>query len=273
MTDEYDDASTTPTDSEISDQLNSDLYTRGWFQLTTLERNSCSEHGPVPHCDCPMCNNNPKTLVDSVEFLYVQCGDDYIPSGYNRLRRIGDERSTVQFMPLDPRCYYTLYAYIRQHTEAPIPGELLMNVCTSCTKTPLIDIPWCVVAKCSGYIPDGFLTTAVYGGTSVLAVPKDAIQDIFDLMADHGMYPTVNRHDYMKYPSSRLRLAKSATIGELVFQSDGPYDEITALRRYLNCDAVATATFTVTVHLTHWVTSLGTYDKFRNVVLWIHAIR
>lgn len=266
-------------DDDTLDQLNSSLYTRGWSQYGSLEANNCEEHGLVPEPLCSKCNNSPKLLDPHLDVTYV--ADTYdvvdwdtdIPPQYNELRGPGRELAGVEFMPLDPNCYYTLAPYLRTKTATAQRGEVLMNICTSFTKTPCIRVPWCLVARYKGTVPDEFTRIRKVDSDWVLFFPHTALKDIFTLMEEHDMYPTPDSHDSRAYSSSRLHVA--GTVSSRVMKSaewsTGP--ELKTVRRYLNCDAVVTATFTVTVHLTPYKGSRGRHSRYRHLSLWIHSIQ
>jgi hypothetical protein len=266
-------------DDDTLDQLNSDLFTRDWIQVGSLESNKCSKHGLIPQLYCDQCNNNPKLLGTHLNVMYLTGSyddseaDPEVPSRYNELRGNGNEIASVQFMPLDPRCYYTLSPYLRVRTTPPERGEVLMNVCTRSTKTPCIRIPWCLVAKYNGVAPDEFASIGKVDNDWVLFVPHTAIMDIFSLMEEHDMYPTPDSHDGRAYSSSRIRVA--GTVSSRVMKDiDWTFGhDLRTVRRYLNCDAVATATFTVTVHLTPYRGSKGKHTRYRHLTLWVHSIQ
>lgn len=266
-------------DDDTLDQLNSNLFTREWTQVGTLEGNNCTKHGLVPQETCPHCNNNPKLIGRHLNVVYViavydnEGSDCEVPDRYNELRGPGNELASVQFMPLDPRCYYTLYPYLSTRTAEPERGETLMNVCTSGTKTPCIRIPWCLVAKYNGAAPEEYASIGKAEDDWVLFVPHTALMDIFSLMEEHDMYPTPDGHDGRAYSSSRLRVAGTVSSRVIKPEQWNVGRDLKTVRRYLNCDAVATATFTVTVHLTPYKGSRGRHTRYKHLTLWVHSIQ
>jgi hypothetical protein len=269
---------TTVFDDDINDQLSSDLFTRDWMQVGSLEMNECDTHGQVPQPSCPSCNNNPRLLKNYLNITYVSAmvaddAEEYkVPARYNELRGPGNELSSVQFMPLKPSCYYTLAPYLANKTSAPQPGEMLMNVCTPATKTPCIRIPWCIIGAYSGSSPDEFTSINKVECDWVLFMPHTALSDIFKLMEEHDMYPTPDGHDGRAYSSSRLRVAGSVSSRIMKSKDWKSGNELKSIRRYLNCDAVATATFTVTVHVNPAGGQRGKHSRYRHLVLWVHSI-
>ena len=266
-------------DDDINDQLESELFTREWIQYGSLESNSCPRHGLVPRDDCMSCTTNPALLEPHLNVTYVSAITPtdseavIVPQRYNELRGSGNELKSVQFMPLKAECYYTLAPYLANKTRPASRGEMLMNVCTPTTKTPCINIPWCIIGKYNGRAPSEFTHINKVDSDWVLFMPSTALRDIFTLMEEHDMYPTPNAHDGRSYNSSRLRLA--GTVSSRVIKSAEwkVGVELASIRRYLNCDAVATATFTVTVHITPVKAIRGRYSRYRQLTLWVHSIQ
>jgi hypothetical protein len=267
-------------DDDINDQLKSDLFTREWVQYGSLEYNNCTTHGSVPTAGCNSCTNNPALLEQHLNITYVSAitptDSDTVtaPPRYNEIRGLGNELQSVQFMPLKPECYYTLAPYLANKTELPRKGEMLMNVCTPITKTPCIKVPSCLIGKYNGRAPAEFTCINKVDSDWVLFMPRTAIMDIFTLMEEHDMYPTPSAHDGRSYNSSRLRLA--GTVSSRVMNSTDWRTaglELASIRRYLNCDAVATAIFTVTVHVTPSKSTRGRRTRYRHLTLWIHSIQ
>lgn len=265
-------------DDDVLDQLHSDLYTRDWIQYGSIEVNTCPEHGSVPTPGCSQCNNDPKLEETRLTIVYVAAdsvtkdGNYTVPPRYNELRAAGNELSPVQFMPLKPECYYTLAPYLAAKTGSVSRGEMLMNVCTATTKTPCIKIPWCIIGRYRGTTPDEYASISKVDQEWVLFLPRTALVDIFALMEDHDMYPTPDLHDGRSYCSSRLRVAGTVTSRIMSSTDWTTGEELDSIRRYLNCDAVITATFTVTVHVTPPLVSRGKHSRYRKLVLWIHSI-
>jgi hypothetical protein len=266
-------------DDDTLDQLNSNLFTREWTQVGSLEDNNCDKHGLVPQSTCVKCNNNPKLMGRYLNVTYVIAvydnteADCEVPERYNELRGSGNELASVQFMPLDPRCYYTLYPYLKMRTTPPERGEVLMNVCTRSTKTPCIRIPWCIVGNYNGVVPDEFASVRKKDSEWVLFIPHTALMDIFALMEEHDMYPTPDSHDGRAYSSSRLHIAGTVSSRVIKPEDWNVGRDLETVRRYLNCDAVATATFTVTVHLTPYKGARGKHTRYKHLTLWVHSIQ
>lgn len=274
---------TTQFDDDISDQLESDLFTRDWVQYGTLEANKCNEHGLVPVRGCEACNNDPKLAPGrkKLNVVYIsktfsdEPEDDNLvtpPKRYNELRRHGYEMASIQFMPLDPKCCYTLAPYLRNHTEPPAKGELLMNVCTPYTKTPCIKIEWCLIGRYKGRVPDGFEFIEMQNESWVLFTPLTAMNDVSVMMEEHDMYPTPSAHDGRAYSSSRIRLADVLSTRRVKEDDWRQGPDLRSIQRYLNCDAVATASFTVTIHLVPFRGNTGRKSRYHHVNLWLHAI-
>lgn len=267
-------------DDDINDQLESDLFTREWEQYGSLEPNKCPKHGLVPNDNCMSCTTNPSLLEPHLNVTYVSAITPtdseaiVVPSRYNEIRGSGNELKSVQFMPLKPECYYTLAPYLASRTQPPRKGEMLMNVCTPITKTPCVRVPSCIIGKYSGRAPADFTCINKVDSDWVLFMPGTALMDIFTLMEEHDMYPTPDIHDGRSYNSSRLRLAgtvSSRVIKSADWKAGGL--ELASIRRYLNCDAVATATFTVTVHVAPSKPIRGRYSRYRQLTLWVHSIQ
>lgn len=272
---------TTEFDDDISDQVESELFTRDWVQYGTLEENKCKEHDLVPTKGCVKCNHDPSLLpgCKKLNIVYLsrtfdhEIDDDPSPPvRYNELRRHGYELASAEFMPIDPKCCYTLAPYLEKNVGPPGKGELLMNVCTAYTKTPCVKIEWCIIGKYKGKVPDGFEFLEVGGENWVLFTPLTAMNDISTMMEEHNMYPTPSPHDGRAYSSSRLQLASNISTRRIDKSEWRQGPDLRSIQRYLNCDAVATASFTVTVHLTPFKGNTGRKSRYRHVNLYLHSI-
>lgn len=155
---------------------------------------------------------------------------------------------SIEIMPAAKETLGPYYKYFINHVMNK-KSDSLVNVCRKSSKSPCFDIEnCCLIVPGSGVRMNGFSTALVSGVKCVPLVPCSAVQAIQDALATLGMSVEPTLHDALAFNGHRVRMS-----GQYVTTDIGP-DEWKRDQRYardfnhiLRCDAVATATFTVSV--------------------------
>ncbi|KAF2861615.1 hypothetical protein K470DRAFT_285329 [Piedraia hortae CBS 480.64] len=222
-----DQATISEYDDDVNDMINSGLYTRGWTLIGT-------ESPP----------NNGDEWFD-MKFMQLQADNGYdIAKAKRPLRLRVTEDVTSELIPLSLDVLGKYYDYLTECIDPYVRGVMLVCTCQPAVKSPVFDVPNCVLVrpKTNRYDHTFFTTVDTEAYTAVLFVPIIVTDALMDSLHSIGVRVMPTYQDTWSYSSVRISLSRHLR---------GWRRDATAavFAERLNCDAVATATFTVSVVL------------------------
>ena len=253
-------------DAEVSDLLEQELYTKGWEIHGSLEKCDGAETHSV--CwDRGVCGDN------YFSFMYMQ------PAEYKARERrgiqvgISDTSESVEIIPSDSSLFGNYWRYFKQHVFEGTKGESLMSICRRDVKSPSFDILRCVVALTSQRPPRD--CTWVQQGERywVLFIPNSVISNIIDSLNEISIMPLPSPHDALAYNSSRVSTTTNTIICQVEPEEWDTGSVYKSISRFVTCEAVTTATFTVSVLLTPYARARGTHTSKKYMSLVVHNVK
>lgn len=250
-------------DGNITDMLNTELYTREWKLIGT----------EPPGAD----------INDYFDMKFVQRINSFSNTDTDRtdanvgspiLFRHADDVLFEQ-IPIDRRVLGYAYEYFSKHVSRGIKGDLLLNVCKGMYKSPVFDIPGCtvVIPKHNSFSKESFVAIETPRGPGVLFVPMVTTDLIIDNLEDIGIRVMPSHQDMWSYSSCRIRLSKFVVVCQLGTEDWRGSAYAAEFSRRLACTAVATATLTVSVLLEPWQYSHGKHTSKHCMTYVIHAVK
>ncbi len=260
----FDDMHTETTyDDEIRDMISQELYKRDWHIRGSLD--VCRRR--AGHEDCigaGRCHDQFFNFIYLDQSTHLAEAMTLLPSG---------ESESVEVMPPNPSLFEQYWTYFRDSVFDGTKGEVLMSVCRRGTKSPSFDIKGCLVGRTSERVPNGFATLRQKYCSWVLFVPTSTMMNLFDSLNEISIRPVPGIHDAMAYNSARISVSKHITECELDESEWTRGRELHAVSRLVPCEAVTTATFTVSVVLTPYLLAKGTHTARRHLRIVVHNIR
>ena len=256
--------SLTTFDDDIGDQLRQGLYTDSW-----------AIHGSLDHCECKEGECVKRGRCKGRFFSMIFVNTLHSVKNARSLELPGEACCTsFQEMPPTSDVLGVYYDYFRTNVLDMVKGESLVNLCTSDFKSPCFDIRNCILARRTTPPPHGY--TFLHRSEHeywVLLMPSTRVDVVFEALHYIDIIPVPGVHDANAYNSSRLTAAGSIATKIMPPGSwrTPSYEHV--VTRYVECDAVATATFTVTIILTRFSKAQGSHTHKRNVEFVVHNVK
>ncbi len=253
-------------DDSIKDLLQQQLYTQGWDTCGSLEE--CK--GPNEHPACAA-----RGACDGLyfSFMYVESARHGATNRKPVQVHPRDTEESVELMPSDSSLFGQYWEYFRRHVFDGTKGECIVNVCKYGIKSPSFDILECVVALTRTKPPQGYTWTKQGDDYWMLFVPNSVVSNLIDSLNEVGVAPLPSAHDTQSYNSSRVSVVSDPVVCE-VAPCDWQVGDIhKSVSRFVSCEAVATATLTVSVLLIPYPRARGTHTSKKYMSLVVHNIK
>lgn len=262
-------------DDDTKDQLEGSLYTRDWTIYGTEDKAPCTHELLHGEKLCYVCqtSNTRSGMHFYMGYVWASAPLWDMDLPLSLALKQGGEVCNVEFLPATDKTLGNYYRYFNKYALTGDRGEVVMNLCRGMFKSPCVDIPNCVVAACAGKVSEDIAVISKREQLWALFVPNTAMMSIVDLMLDHDMCPIPSAHDGMSYNSSRIVVAGGV---KTRIVRDGEWDTSsrrTSMSRYVKCDAVMTATFTISIVLRPYMNSKGKYSRWRYMNIVLHNIK
>lgn len=267
-------------DEDVKDQISERLYTKEWSIYGSNDSGKCQHTEFSNDAFCPVCSTWEdrsggyfymgyvwsSTLVTS-----VRSDRDCLPLFFPL--KEGGECCTIELVPPSLETLGKYYPYFSKYALTDSRGEMFVNFCRKEYKSPCVDINNCIVASCTGEVEDNIAVVHKRDQVWGLFIPNNAMMNICELLADHDVYPVPGAHDSLSYNSARIIVAgtvKTRVMKEVEWDTTS---QCKSMSRFVKCDAVATATFTVSVVLRPYLSSKGKFSKYKYMNVVVHNIR
>jgi len=247
-------------DADIHEMLSGNLYTRDW----TLVSRHLPDGSLVMYYaqTCDLLNSTSQQRMN-------ECPVTLCPE---------DDVVMVEVMPPNEDTLEEHHEYFRDVVfNMHQSGELLINVCTQRYKTPLFNISGCIVARhTSPFCQSRDLSSnviAIGEYQASLLIPTSVVTSIFEALSAVDIIVLPDVHDAKKYTGSRVQPRSGIEVSRIP-QSKWCHNETSKdINRYINCNAVATATFTVSAVVTPYEHTKGIRPSRRRVKFVVHNVR
>lgn len=251
-------------DDNVRDMMNSDLFRREWTIVGT---------------EPPLTKGKVADITEHLILNFHQI-EEGVPEDETAnvkprpilLKHNSDYQ--LEMIPVYPNILGKYYEYFSRCVSLH-KGDYLLNVCTTRKKSPCVDIPNCVLAA----IPEGsvrnldcFTVKNMGSYDCVVYVPNSIIYEIISALNDIGISIVPSLHDGMPYNSIRTRISDLCTeFSKDAWSKDSRY--IREFSRYAPCNAVTTATLTVSFVLGVVRGPRSRYNNKKSLEIVVHAIK
>jgi len=258
-----DDVSISEYDGNIADMMNENLYTTDWTIIGTEPPSEDSEEWFDMKFVQTMCLQE----EDKFELPDVQLR--------RSLRLNTNDDVTCELLPFSAESLGRYYEYFMRCVSNGIKGSVLMCLCQQMFKSPVFDIPGCMLVKpkTNRYDKSQFVTTRIDESNVILFVPITAFDAISDALYDIDVRIIPTDQDTWSYSSRRVVVSEHAMHCSIPQSSWKGNVYRSEFERRVQCSAVATATLTVSVLLEPWQFARGKHTSKHHLKYVVHSIK
>lgn len=257
-------ASVSTRDDDVTDMLQGDLFTREWRivgNCSLIEPGHQSDHLIMFYEQIDF--SSPDRIVD------IEKSAELVPVSLSIL-----EQDSVEIIPVSVASLGKYYNYFQTCVCLDARKDSLVSICKRRKKSPCFDIRRCCLVKSLKNADLVNFTMIKIGNIAcVPLIPSSAVLSIIDSISnlDISIVPMI--HDANAFNGCRIRMSSRYTECEIV-EDQWKQDSLCEnLSSFIKTDAVATATFTVSVVLS---TVYGQRSKYLNkkaLTIVIHSIK
>lgn len=253
-------------DDEVKDLLQQQLYTQDWEIRGSLE--GCAQAGVHAHCtENGVCGNI------YFKFVYTELpNNDAAEDRIIQITSAGGNES-IEIIPSDSSLFGKYWKYFEQRVFDGIKGECLVSVCRPGVKSPSFDVLNCVVARTGSSPPQNHAHVQQDRCYWVLFIPNSVVSSLVDSLNELGVMPVPSAHDAQSYNSSRVCVTQNTVLSEIEPGEWTTGPTYRSISRFISCDAVATATFTVSILLTPYARARGSHTSKKYMILKVHNVK
>lgn len=253
-------------DAEVQDMLRHSIYTRDRLIRGSLD--GCPDGDD--HSKCKEVGACPGVYF---AFAYIDALGARGSSTTAVQLDDGGETQSLEPMPSSPVLFDKYYEYFSAYVFDGTRGEKVVNLCKKDTKSPVFDVPGCVVAKRSSKPSSSYPSFWHRDCYWVPLVSGSAVSSIIDSLNDIDIRPMPSTHDVQSYGGSRVLMKRKPTTCQLRSCDWDDKSDKASICRFLPCDAVATATFTVSILLKPYPRARGIHPSKVYMSLVLHNIK
>lgn len=257
---------TSAYDATVEDLLQQNLYTAGWEIRGNL--NNCS--GTDTHSTCVQKG----TCLDTYfSFTYVQAAEQK----HKNYRKVevspGGSEESVEVIPSHGSLFGRYWDYFSERVFEGCKGESLVSICRGEVKSPSFDVLGCVIALTHKKPPNNYAWVKEGGSYWVILIPNSVVSNIMDSLNCIDIIPLPSAHDTQSYNSSRVLVKCRPVLCEMRPGDWTKGSTRKSISRFTECDAVATATLTVSILLTPYAKARGKHTSKKYMSFVVHNVK
>lgn len=258
-----DEVSISEYDGNIADMMSENLYTNDWTIIGTESPSEDSEDW---------------FDMKFVQTMYLEEEDEFeLPDVQLRrsLRLNTNDDVMCELLPFSSKSLGRYYEYFMKYVSNGVKGSVLMCLCQQMFKSPVFDIPGCMLVRprTNKYDKSQFVTTRIDDSNVVVFVPMTAFDAITDALYDVDVRIIPTDQDTWSYSSRRVVMSKHAMHSSIPNSSWKGNAYTSEFERRIQCSAVATATLTVSVLLEPWQFARGKHTSKYHLKYVIHSVK
>lgn len=251
-------------DDDVTDMLQGDLFTREWRIVgnrSLIEPEHQSEHLIMFYEQIDFLT--PDRITDTEKSTKL------VPISLSTL-----EQDPVEIIPVSMGSLGEYCNYFQTCVCLDPQKDSLVSICKRRKKSPCFDIPRCCLVKSSKNADlVNFAIAKIGNVVCVPLIPSSAVLSIIDSISDLDISVVPMVHDANAFNGCRIRMSSRYTECEIP-EDQWKQDSLRKnLSNFIKTDAVATATFTVSVVLSTVYGQRSKYLKKKALTIVIHSIK
>lgn len=176
---------------------------------------------------------------------------------------------SIEIMPVAESLLEQYYTYFSEHVALDKKDQLI-NICRQSIKSPCFDIRNCYIVEPKEHVSlDNYAKIVLDKKTYVLLIPSSIICNMKKSLDYLEINIEPDSSDDLAYSGSRLQISGICTFPNIKSLSWKDARHLNDFNKILNCKAVATATFTVSMILRQF----QGYVRTKTLVVVVHAIK